>query len=677
MTHHDPHITVTRWLARMRRKLALGLVVFAGEAVVAQPTPPIERGWPMGAGEDIRLSPDGGFAVIRTLQDYHHVWRTADATWLRTLPAGRAAFSPRGVELAVATLRSGTSVFHTSDWSVIRELPGVTGGSPFYSPDGCEIATAGAMLRVFDSVSGIVLRATENPYGANLVGWTADGILLGFSRSGAFVAWNAHDLSLRYVNADAPEQPEIPTAVLSPDGRWLALILFAGAECGRSLELRSAATGKLVGQYPTCAHGIAFAPDSQSAYVSSADDNGIREVTVPQLAPIRNVTAGYPRGAHGSFVVDHDGASLIFAGPGVPRLRLSDGVVTRPGPVPAGNRATNVVFAGSGRLAADFSGDIFATFDPSSGATAIQHIIGQSDGPADFGVSTDSERLLLRWEDIVQAVSGFEEEWRVDDGDCHNGRLYLLPGDHSFIDIGCRVRERRVADGALLREFEPSPGDGVGRAGAMSPDGLFVAQGHDNVVDVWRVSDGARIATAPIRLGSGQYVELTPGATHLLTTGYAAIGVYSLPDGKYVQEIATPNVRDSALSPDGRTIAVTMRDGGLRCLALCDGSLIADYQGIEFIGPSVPEFSRDSRFLALGRIDGTILLLRNPATRPGDVNCDARIDFFDIEPFLLALFDPAAYAAALPDCNLLTADTNGDGQVNFFDIDSFVALLFP
>ncbi len=67
----------------------------------------------------------------------------------------------------------------------------------------------------------------------------------------------------------------------------------------------------------------------------------------------------------------------------------------------------------------------------------------------------------------------------------------------------------------------------------------------------------------------------------------------------------------------------------------------------------------------------------NPTPDPGDVNCDARIDFFDIEPFLLALFDPAAYAAALPDCNLLTADTNGDGQVNFFDIDSFVALLFP
>ncbi len=66
-----------------------------------------------------------------------------------------------------------------------------------------------------------------------------------------------------------------------------------------------------------------------------------------------------------------------------------------------------------------------------------------------------------------------------------------------------------------------------------------------------------------------------------------------------------------------------------------------------------------------------------PAIMPGDVNCDGLINFFDIDPFVLALFDPAAYAAQYPSCNISYADVSGDGLVNFFDIDPFVAVLFP
>jgi hypothetical protein len=66
----------------------------------------------------------------------------------------------------------------------------------------------------------------------------------------------------------------------------------------------------------------------------------------------------------------------------------------------------------------------------------------------------------------------------------------------------------------------------------------------------------------------------------------------------------------------------------------------------------------------------------SPVHDAGDTNCDGSINFFDIDPFILALFDPAAYAAVYPACDIETADTNNDGAVNFFDIDPFVALLF-
>jgi hypothetical protein len=61
----------------------------------------------------------------------------------------------------------------------------------------------------------------------------------------------------------------------------------------------------------------------------------------------------------------------------------------------------------------------------------------------------------------------------------------------------------------------------------------------------------------------------------------------------------------------------------------------------------------------------------------GDLNCDARIDAFDIEPFIAALLDPVGYAGAYPTCSAELADINSDGAVDAFDIDPFVGLLTP
>ncbi|MEW6252589.1 MAG: hypothetical protein AB1716_18280, partial [Planctomycetota bacterium] len=61
--------------------------------------------------------------------------------------------------------------------------------------------------------------------------------------------------------------------------------------------------------------------------------------------------------------------------------------------------------------------------------------------------------------------------------------------------------------------------------------------------------------------------------------------------------------------------------------------------------------------------------------RPGDMNCDGAINFDDINPFVLALSDPAGYQVAFPNCNILNGDINNDGLVNFDDINPFVALL--
>lgn len=64
-----------------------------------------------------------------------------------------------------------------------------------------------------------------------------------------------------------------------------------------------------------------------------------------------------------------------------------------------------------------------------------------------------------------------------------------------------------------------------------------------------------------------------------------------------------------------------------------------------------------------------------PPYAVGDLNCDGSVNFFDIDPFVLAITMPAAYEATYPDCDINLADLNQDGLVNFFDIDPFVLLI--
>ncbi len=62
-----------------------------------------------------------------------------------------------------------------------------------------------------------------------------------------------------------------------------------------------------------------------------------------------------------------------------------------------------------------------------------------------------------------------------------------------------------------------------------------------------------------------------------------------------------------------------------------------------------------------------------PTPRRGDLNCDGVVNFDDIDAFVLALTDPAAYAAAHPDCHGAAGDFDGDGAVTPADVDGFVS----
>lgn len=80
-----------------------------------------------------------------------------------------------------------------------------------------------------------------------------------------------------------------------------------------------------------------------------------------------------------------------------------------------------------------------------------------------------------------------------------------------------------------------------------------------------------------------------------------------------------------------------------------------------------------------GEVDIIEVFSLNPVVgggTPGDLNCDGQVNAFDIEPFLLAMFNPGEYAIRFPGCDINNGDIDGDGTVNAFDIEPFLVLLF-
>ena len=69
-----------------------------------------------------------------------------------------------------------------------------------------------------------------------------------------------------------------------------------------------------------------------------------------------------------------------------------------------------------------------------------------------------------------------------------------------------------------------------------------------------------------------------------------------------------------------------------------------------------------------------LTILRRAAL--GDLNCNNRVDNFDITPFVAALsLDQETYERFYLGCSRMLADINQDGEVNNFDLDAFVTVV--
>lgn len=119
----------------------------------------------------------------------------------------------------------------------------------------------------------------------------------------------------------------------------------------------------------------------------------------------------------------------------------------------------------------------------------------------------------------------------------------------------------------------------------------------------------------------------------------------------------------AVLDPSGFPIYVGPQ-GDATAALLCRPDAVSLVASARFV--TTPD--HDSYRVGLTRVGELPVLL-------GDLNCDGAVNFDDINPFVTALSDPAAYAIQYPGCDILNGDCDGDGDVDFDDINAFVALL--
>ncbi len=173
------------------------------------------------------------------------------------------------------------------------------------------------------------------------------------------------------------------------------------------------------------------------------------------------------------------------------------------------------------------------------------------------------------------------------------------------------IRLWRVSDGRLLREFKGHTA--WVQAVALSPDGETLASASDDsTVRLWHVSDGFALKILKKNTTGIRALAFSPDSKMLATGGYdKVVRLLSVPDGTvlHIMEGHTDWVRCLAFSPNGETLASGGFDTIARQWRVIDGKLLSELKGHTSSVLSI-SYSPDGKSLATGSVDTTLRLWR-------------------------------------------------------------------
>jgi probable HAF family extracellular repeat protein len=286
----------------------------------------------------------------------------------------------------------------------------------------------------------------------------------------------------------------------------------------------------------------------------------------------------------------------------------------------------------------------------------------------------------------------------VDVGDFGYPRTHLSDSDsteqavgYSHVDVG--HAHACLWSGGALQD--------LGTLGGNNSEALALNQ-YGTVVGSSATGDGSWRAFHRTVWGGLQPLPEPPDAVHssadFVTDTGVIVGSWTSPDFNtrtfyYTSSTGTVDV-DPYLGDPAYTMPLAVNDAGeiIIQVAGCDPteflyyfspdagghtlrSLLSEHFPGRFAGCA--GLNNSGQILVncdFGSASTTFAALLSPV-QAGDINCDGAINTFDIDPFVLAMTNPTAYATEYPLCDYLLADITGDGNVTAFDIDPFVQLL--
>lgn len=293
--------------------------------------------------------------------------------------------------------------------------------------------------------------------------------------------------------------------------------------------------------------------------------------------------------------------------------------------------------------------------------------------------------------------------------------LHVVPVLPALL-IGLALSDRAGADPILsviaaqdsfVREQDPTSNFGgaglLSVAGASSVNGLGQPRGRFDTVVQFNVASA--VSAFDTTFGAGQWsitgvvLQLTENAApenSLFPQGVGAFEVSWLSDDSWLEGTGSPNspshgsgeitwnllqtILQSAMESSLGAFSNTGADGDRPFSLSTDDAFESDFMAGGTVTLHLSPISDGLGFNFRSRNFGNAsqrpkLIVTADAIRPGDLNCDGSVDEMDIDSFVLALLDPAAYSTVFPGCDVTRADLNHDGSLNGGDLQAFVALL--
>ena len=198
-----------------------------------------------------------------------------------------------------------------------------------------------------------------------------------------------------------------------------------------------------------------------------------------------------------------------------------------------------------------------------------------------------------------------------------DSRLLAIAGDGRTIDLWDAYEAKQVGS---LSGHEPSMLKGTVSSLASSPDGQLLASGgQDKTVRLWRTGDGASVNVLTGFSDSVRRLAFNPAAPVLAAADQDSVRLFDLASGSVVPvRLPEGGVNDLAFTADGSLLAVALgghQKKGTHPIALVnpvDGSVVQAVGEGDFLARALA-VSPDGRLLAVALRDKGVIQLRDTA----------------------------------------------------------------